>query len=72
MLKRFKLYLKFRKEVDRVALRIEAVSWTKAYLKSHRVPNWTSEYQTMFPIYVQKYTEAYLHNYAKVRLSEQR
>jgi hypothetical protein len=72
MLKRFKLYLQFRKEVDRVALKKEAVAWTKAYFKKRRIPNWTAEYQNTFAIHVQKYMAAYIHTYAKIKLNQER
>jgi hypothetical protein len=70
MWERFKLYLKFRKEVDREALARQALAWTKDYFRKRRVPHWTSEYQNTFSVHVQRYTEAYIHAYAKRRLAE--
>ena len=70
MWERFKLYLQFRKEVNRLALRVEAVAWTKSHFKKRGVPHWTSEYQNTFAVHVQKYMESYVHAYAKRRLAE--
>ena len=72
MLKRWLLYFRFRKEVDRVALRAQAIAWTKAYFKSRRVANWTNEYQFNFATYVKVYMSVHIHAYAKHRLNEQR
>jgi hypothetical protein len=70
MWERFKLYRKFRKEVDREALAREAVAWTKDYFRKRRIPHWTSEYQNTFAVHVTKYIEAYIHAYDKRRLTE--
>lgn len=70
MFARWKQYRQFRKEVDKNALRLEAIAWTKAYFKKQNVPSWTHEYQYTFAAHVTRYTEAYLHAYAKRRLNE--
>lgn len=71
MLKKWKLYRQFRKEVDKDILYKEAVLWTKAYFKRRGVPNWTSEYQNTFAVHTAKYCQAYLHAYAKRRYQEE-
>lgn len=70
MWERFKLYRKFRKEVSRDDVALEAIAWTKAYFKKRGIPTWTSEYQNTFGIHVTKYIEAYIHAYAKRRLAD--
>lgn len=71
MFTRWKLYRKFRKEVDRKAVEREAVAWTKAYFKRRGIPNWTSEYQNTFAVHVLKYVENYVHSYAKAKLNKE-
>lgn len=70
MFKKFKLFRQFKKEVDRDVLYREAVNWTKTYFKRRGVPTWTSEYQNTFAAHVMKYSQAYLHAYAKRRYQE--
>lgn len=72
MFKRLLLCRQFRKEVDQVALRAEAVAWTKAYFKSHRIANWTHEYQFNFAVYVKSYMTVHMREYVKLRLNQQR
>ena len=71
MFKKFKLFRQFKKEVNKDALYREAVDWTKSHFKKRGVPSWTSEYQNTFAVHVVKYTQAYLHAYAKRRYQEE-
>ncbi len=70
MFSRWKQYRQFRKEVDKTALKAEAVARAKEYFKQKKVPNWTHEYQYNFATYVTSYMRSYIHAYAKRRLTE--
>jgi hypothetical protein len=71
MFKRIQLYYQFRKEVDRVKLKKQAVAHTKFYFKRQGIPNWTNEYQHTFAVHVERYMQAAIHHYAKLKLKEQ-
>jgi len=70
MLKKWKLYRQFKKEVDKTALYNEAVLWTKDYFRKRGIPNWTSEYQNTFTAHTVRYMHSYLQSYAKRRYAE--
>ena len=71
MFTRWKLRRQFKKEIDRDALRLQAIAHTKAYFRQRGIPNWTNEYQHTFAAHVQAYMITQTRAYVKLRLKEQ-